>query len=406
MKALYISYDGATESLGQSQVIPYLLGLKKKGIDFTLLSFEKKGTLRQNSFYKVNNLLMGNGIKWWSLRYHKRPSILATSFDIFQGLIFGGYLIIRDRVEIVHARSYVAAMMALLLKKLFGAKFIFDMRGFWADERVEGGLWKRGVLYRIVKKLEKRFFLNSDEIVVLTEKAKETVREWNYTKDLNVSVIPCCVDTNKFLFKPESRQKIRSIHKWHDKFIFIHTGSLEDWYMKEEMIDFFKVANGLIPNAHFLILTQDDENKIKRLIFKKNMNMEDFTILSVPHDDVPNYLSAADVGLFFITPVSSKKASSPTKFAEYLSCGLPVVINTGIGDLDGFLTKGDVGVLVRGFYSEEYLKCLKRLMVLLEDRDLRKRCREMTMRHFVLAKAVERYWDIYIRLKSEGHKWR
>ena len=39
--ALYLSYDGMTDPLGQSQVLPYIIGLQQKGIAFTLISFEK-----------------------------------------------------------------------------------------------------------------------------------------------------------------------------------------------------------------------------------------------------------------------------------------------------------------------------------------------------------------------------
>ena len=41
-KILYISYDGMTDPLGQSQVLPYLVGLTKKGCQFHLISFEKQ----------------------------------------------------------------------------------------------------------------------------------------------------------------------------------------------------------------------------------------------------------------------------------------------------------------------------------------------------------------------------
>ena len=40
-KILFISYDGMTDVLGQSQVIPYLAGLTKMGYTFTILSCDK-----------------------------------------------------------------------------------------------------------------------------------------------------------------------------------------------------------------------------------------------------------------------------------------------------------------------------------------------------------------------------
>src|SRR5689334_3846106 len=43
-RALYISHIGMTEPLGQSQVLPYLVGLAKRGAQIEILSFEAEGT--------------------------------------------------------------------------------------------------------------------------------------------------------------------------------------------------------------------------------------------------------------------------------------------------------------------------------------------------------------------------
>ena len=44
---LYLLYDGLTENIPQSQVIPYLVELSKKGYRFTILSFEKENYLSE-----------------------------------------------------------------------------------------------------------------------------------------------------------------------------------------------------------------------------------------------------------------------------------------------------------------------------------------------------------------------
>ena len=54
-KVLYITYDGMTDPLGQSQVLPYLVGLSEKGYKFTILSFEKKERLCPRSSSKLTS---------------------------------------------------------------------------------------------------------------------------------------------------------------------------------------------------------------------------------------------------------------------------------------------------------------------------------------------------------------
>ena len=81
------------------------------------------------------------GITWAPLAYHKSPSGPATAYDIAVGTLVALWLTLRHRVQLVHARSYVPALIGLLIKRLTGAHLLFDMRGFWADERIDGGLW-------------------------------------------------------------------------------------------------------------------------------------------------------------------------------------------------------------------------------------------------------------------------
>lgn len=387
------------EPLGQSQVLAYLRGLAKKGLRFRLISFEKNLFLNKKQKEALFNELSKEGIDWVALSYHKNPPILSTLFDIVYAMIVCMRIIRQDKIELVHARSYPPALIALILKKIFKLKFIFDMRGFWADERVEGKLWVKNISpYYLVKFLEKHFIKNADEIVVLTERAKGMLETWGYNID-NVSVIPCCVDTERFKFDDKSRLELRKEYNLEGKFVFVHAGSLEYWYMMEEMLNYFKIAKEVKPHAHFLILTRSDKNKILKLIYGKNLNLKDFTILSIPYVDMPKYLTMVDAGLIFITPVFSKIASSPTKFAEYLSCALPVIINDRIGDLEDYVMKNNVGVVIRDFNDNQYRQTFEDLLGFLEDKNLKLRCRQVARNNFSLNAGIDKYYQIYSKLR-------
>ena len=166
---LYVSYDGMLEPLGQSQVVTYLEKLAP-GRRIHLISFEKAGDWRDGARRQaMRERLATAGIAWHPLRYHKSPSAPATAYDIAAGSALGVLLARRHRLGIVHARSYVPALIGLAVKRAAGAKLLFDMRGFWADERVDGGLWPAGGrLYRTAKALERKFLLAADHVVTLT----------------------------------------------------------------------------------------------------------------------------------------------------------------------------------------------------------------------------------------------
>ena len=166
-----------TDPLGQSQVLPYLVKLSQYGYQFTLLTFEKKNRYRKEGKL-IKEICTSSGINWQPLVFTKNPPILSKIYDRWQMKRKAGQLHSRYRFDMIHCRSYIAAEMGLALKKQTGVKFLFDMRGFWADEKVDAGQWNQSSLffrkvYRHYKQKEKEFLLRADAIVSLTQAAKE-----------------------------------------------------------------------------------------------------------------------------------------------------------------------------------------------------------------------------------------
>src|SRR5207249_3474453 len=57
-------------------------------------------------------------------------------------------------------------------------------------------------------------------------------------------------------------------------------------------------------------------------------------------DEMPALMRLMHVGVFFIRVCFSKRASAATRLAEFLGCGIPVVINDGIGDSGALVRDG------------------------------------------------------------------
>lgn len=402
MDCLYISYDGALEPLGQSQIIPYLKGLsyKNKDLRFILLTFDKKSYSDKTIAKKFNEDLLNANIEWHSLRYHKRPTILSTVFDIIQGFLLSAIIVIKRSVCIVHARGYTPALIALLLKKIFRTKFIFDMRGFWPDQKVESKHWKKGVLYYSTKYFEKKFISNADEIIVLTKQAKRVIDNYGYKIYANISVIPCCVDVKNFKLDNNKHLLLKEKNNLQGKLVFAHTGSFETGYLKDEIFNYFKVIREVFSNAHFLIISHHSRSELLNLITEKQLRHEDFTIISSSFEQMPEHLSIVDIGMLFLSLGFSAQGCSPTKFAEFLSCGIPVISTSRIGDVEDYIASNKVGVIVNSFNSEEYRRSLSELLKLLGDNELKLRCRQLAEKEFSSNVGINKYYTIYTRLKK------
>jgi glycosyltransferase involved in cell wall biosynthesis len=381
------------EPLGQSQVLCYLLRLAVTH-DITLMSYEKKADwddLKRRSSTAKN--IARAGIRWVPLRYHKHPSALATALDVCWGCVVATFLTIRFRITIVHARSYVPSIPALVIKKLLGIKYIFDMRGFWADERVErAGLLKSSRIYRLAKWFERRFFLNADVVVSLTNVGVSAIRSFDYLKDVSTEfeVITTCTDLDTFRY-----EKNLSLGK---NFILGYVGSAHGAYLFEPVLDCFNILLSLRPDARLLVITRSPHDDIRSLMKARNIPDEFVELKSVEHDQVVAEMARMNAGIFFVKPGFSLLASMPTKLGEFLACGIPCLGNGGIGDTQQILEDERVGVTVKGISQSELTTAVKKIIKLVEDDNTKMRCRYTAENYFSLEKGATAYSKIYTTL--------
>jgi glycosyltransferase involved in cell wall biosynthesis len=409
-RVLYISYNGMLDPLGQSQVIPYLKELGHAGVRFTLLSFERERAYTAEGVAQCEQLkreLAQHNIDWHWLRYHKWPSLPATMFDVAQGIRVGRRLVKENRIELVHARSHIAARIALALKRRFGLKFIFDVRGLMADEYVDAGHWQKdSIYYSITKASERKALAAADGVVTLTEAIWPFIAKSDGLRGRDVvhEVVPCCADLNLFTFKAQERKRLRKELGVEDRFVIVYSGSIDGWYLTEEMADFFVTLRQREPRAHLLWLTTGSHARIRELMQARGMTTQDYTVHTADTRDVPSFLSASDAGLAFIKPCFSKLASSPTKFAEYLACGLPIVINRGVGDSDSLAQEHKIAAMVSDFNRGEYTKAAEDLFRMTADpENTRRRTREVAEKLFdVRGLGLDRYVRLYEKVLGEG----
>jgi hypothetical protein len=280
---------------------------------------------------------------------------------------------------------------------------IFDIRGLLADEYVDAGHWRRDSnAYRITKKLEREAMRSADGVVTLTERIWPIISEWEGLSGRKVAheVIPCCADLQRFRFSSEARQEQRRSLGIESRFVVVYSGSIDGWYLTEEMADFFAVLRHSQPDAFFLWLTQSNRQRLEELMRSRGIGRPNYEIVASAPRDVPAYLAAADMGLAFIKPCFSKLASSPTKYAEYLGCGLPLIINADVGDSDALVTEHRAGVLIDGFTEADYLRGIEQLKAFTrEPQQTRPRMRRIAERLFDLASVgVEDYVRLYERV--------
>jgi len=402
---LYITYDGLTDPLGQSQILPYLVGLSGRGHRITILSCEKRAAMDREGA-AIRKLCKRSGLDWHPLPYHKSPPVLSSVLDLAMLKRSAARLYRARPFGLVHCRSYIPAAAGLHLKRRFGVPLLFDMRGFWPEEKIEGGSWDlRNPLFRLVyryfKRLESRLLEQSDAIVSLTEAGRaELLRrpELSGHED-RIAVIPCCVDVKHFaLADAQVRSAVRQeLAISDDVAVLAYLGSLGGNYMLGEMLDFFRAYRDRNPGARFLFVTREDSGAIRAEAVRRGIPPDELVIRSAQREEVPRLLGGADLGIAFKQPTFSAAGCSPTKLAEILAVGLPFIANAGVGDVAEFLSRTSSGVTVTDLTDQDYKVALDRVeTITLSPRE----CRQAAVDFFDVAMGVQRYDQVYRRLTA------
>ena len=404
-KALYITNLGLLDNLAQTQVVPYLAGLAKMGVEITILSFEKKENLK--NFLKTENIekrLHALGIKWHYLIYHNR---WGNILDVFLGLAKAFQLVRAGDIALLHARASIPILIAWPVAKILKRKIIYDRRGTMAGDFVDDvnvkNMFSLKLFSNMLDRIDNFLMRHSDATIVLSRRARKMLEEDRYVSAGGgiIAYIPCCVDTG--LFDNAERGESFKVNNLDGRFVISYLGSLGTCYLLKEMAMFFKAFKKTMKNALFLIISHTGKDFIEDVLKKEGLKRDhDYMIVSVEPKEVPGYLSKANCSIMFIKPVLCKVGASPTKFAESLAAGVPVCINRNIGDIDEFIEREKIGVTVDRLDETSYQASIEKLKDLFLDKGLSHRCRQVAADAFSSKEGIDRYYKVYENTSKKG----
>src|SRR5690554_4155645 len=384
------------EPLGQSQVLSYLKGLSKNH-QVSLISFEKQeDRADQQAFGSVQNDCERHGIRWLPQKFRYRPKMIAPAWSMIVFLFLCLREVRKGNAELIHARSYIPAAVALLVNKLTGTPFIFDMRALWPEELITAGRLKRGsVMHKAIAWVERSCLKNAAAVVSLTDAAASYLRE-AYPDELRnqkVVVIPTCADLDRFV--PLNEEDKSSAEESAPVFSCLGT-VLSGWFRLDWLRLFFQEVGSHDPTASFEIVTRDDPSEVrKQLGLAGDLNAR-LEIYSMPSHEVHEVVQRHTASvMFYAGGEVSELGRSPTRMAEILGCGLPVVANPGVGDVAEIIQKYRVGVLVTEGTPDAMKSAFRELLELMNDAELPGRCRRAAEKVFSLQAGTQAYRELY-----------
>lgn len=405
MTILYITENGITDHIGRSQVAPYVLGLAREGYKIHVLSAEKAGREALIDYYQ--GVFDAAGVRWTRVPYRNKPPIIAHAFTQFTMKRAAHFIVKNENIRFIHCRSVPPVLIAIRLKKRLGIKYIFDFRHFYADAGMQNTQGLAHLVFRRLKQRERAMIRQADKVVCLTERAREVLTDW-YLKDVpnaasRFQVIPCCADFSLFDPAIVSSDALANAREKAgistDDFVLLYLGSLGPDYLLAEMMALFRQVMLIQPSARFLFVSNNGIELVHAECRAQNIPLECIRFVSVDRTDVPAFIGLADLSVVFIKSDVSHIGCSPTKIAELFACNVPVIANSGIGDLDTILTlKRNGSVIVNDFSDDSLCQAVERVIAAKSGNPV---CIRDNSRELSLEEGVSRYSTVYRELLVE-----
>lgn len=407
-RILYITFDGMLEPLGRSQVLGYLQGMSKQGLRFVLISLERPEDLQNHSAtQELEKELSTAGIVWIHSIFHT-GGIAGVVKNFWAALQAARRAIKQQDISLVHARSYVPALIALVLKRTARIPYVFDMRGYWIDELADDGRWfKSPMAYKIGKRIERALLKGSAAIVTLTDLQAQDLRngELQSQPDTPIITVTTCADYDEFSPEGSAAGVVSDEIKdrLDGKLVVGLVGSVNASYRINESLSLFGFLLEFRPDAHLLCLTRQLA-LMEKLLREHDIPAAAYTLVSAHHRDMAEWLRQMDWGLLLLNTRFSKRGSMPTKLAEFFSAGVRPVQYGCNEEVSAKVREAGSGIVLDGVSPDDLRQTAQKIATMSLNSAEVTRAREITRSHFGLESGVARYTELLKRLCLEGSK--
>ncbi len=261
--------------------------------------------------------------------------------------IYLGYRLLADRSHgIVQAENLLTAMLLLPFGH-FPRRFaiVLDCHGAVPEEvRLKRPGLSR-LLYPVLKFLERRCIALADGLVLPSEGFRDHVSGSFEPGRKQVVVLPNRIERSRFGTASGERRTVREELGLEDRFVIVYSGNAAPYQEPRLMAESFRRVHLADERAFFLCFSSAVEI-FSELLHEARLPASSYRVMRVDHSDVPRYLQAGDLALMLRRDSTVNRVSFPTKFGEYLACGVPVLTTPWAGDCSALVEDLGVGIVV------------------------------------------------------------
>ncbi len=388
---LIVTYWASGDALISRYTMPYVRMIRdhlEPGERITIVTFDPPGSRRRD--------LTEDRIEHVAFRYDGfgTRAVLRRAFDVPRLLA----LCLRRRTGVIHSWCSTGGAIGWLLSVLTRRPLVLDSFEPHADSMVENGTWSAAsVRFKALLLLERlQARRASAAIAVSPWMAEYSSRRYGRVPN-PIFLKPAGVDLEQF--RPAEPGEVTAAEP--GAVLAVYAGKFGGIYLESEAFDLMAtLIEEFGPGLRFLILTPTGEPEVRAMADAAGLPAEALIVRSAEPGEVPSQLRRADFAINFVRPVPTRRYNTSIKDAEYLACGLPVLIADGISDDSELIRDNHAGAVFGSLDREAVREAARRMRELLESEPperRRSRIRGVAERHRDLGSAAGIYAALYGR---------
>ncbi len=241
--------------------------------------------------------------------------------------IIAGLFLARGKYQLIYASSppLFVGGAALVLHLIKQTPLVFEVRDLWPESAIALGELTNARAISIATRLEEECYRKAIQVVVVTRGIFNRLKERGISTD-KLFFVPNGANIDLFRFNPEGRDRIRKELGVEGKFIAVYAGIHG---LAQGLETLLETASQLqeITDIHILLIG-DGPKKADIVSLANQLKLPNLTLLSEKaRDQIPDYLSAADVALIPLRKLEIFKGALPSKIFDAWACERPVIIS-------------------------------------------------------------------------------
>lgn len=283
------------------------------------------------------------------------------------------------------------AMPAIAAHDRRGVPILWDMRAALRKDVVAywGGQLLRSRLLGPLARYYERAVIRRVAAIRCVSEALGRYCDEQFDRRVPSFAVPNVADATLFRYDPEARRVARKRLGLTERFVLIFAGGTYHWQCIDEMLALFRELKRDVPEAFLLMLTPQQSAFAEKLC-DAGIGADDVLLTCVPHTEVPSIMVAADAGMLLLRRGLRNTVAWPTRFAEYLACGVPTVIGPEVGECSAWVEENQLGLICDPGKPDSWPEVIaglakwaaRRTPEAHSDQEtLRQRCRDFAERH-------------------------